>query len=125
MIDITKLGIHPNPSGVTTREGREVRIYAVDAGGDHRIHGAILCGDRWIQETWTTCGLRIIGLETVGDLIPAKQRVRGWVTVLGKPSLGIALSQTVFKSQVDAIKHGRDFGDIFIGTIFIDQEIQP
>lgn len=40
-----------------TRDGREVRIYAVDGGGEYTIHGALLnsCNE-WEQAEWTRDG---------------------------------------------------------------------
>lgn len=39
-----------------TRDGRPVRIYATDTGGDYPIHGAIWYKDQWLTETWQPCG---------------------------------------------------------------------
>lgn len=39
-----------------TRDGREVRIYATDAGGLFPVHGAILCDGLWIGMKWTLDG---------------------------------------------------------------------
>lgn len=40
----------------TTRDGRPVRIYAVDASGDYPIHGAIYDGKLWNVSCWTHDG---------------------------------------------------------------------
>ena len=40
----------------TTYDGRPVRIYAVDAGGDCPIHGAIYDGKLWNVSSWTQDG---------------------------------------------------------------------
>jgi len=40
-----------------TRDGREVRIYAVDGLGADAIHGALLAGERyWIPYSWDSDG---------------------------------------------------------------------
>lgn len=39
-----------------TRDGREVRIYATDGGGNFPVHGAIRKGDGWAACTWTADG---------------------------------------------------------------------
>jgi hypothetical protein len=40
-----------------TRDGREVRIYAVDGGGRFPVHGAVKLDDgTWRQEEWTLTG---------------------------------------------------------------------
>lgn len=42
-----------------TREGYEVRIYAVDGGGDYPVHGAIRTGDKWESKSWKSDGTYI------------------------------------------------------------------
>ena len=37
---------------LATRDGREVRIYAQDGGGDQPIHGAYKQDERWIPTQW-------------------------------------------------------------------------
>ena len=39
-----------------TRDGREVRIYAVDGGGGMPVHGAILENGEWLTERWSAGG---------------------------------------------------------------------
>lgn len=39
-----------------TRGGKQVRIYATDAGGLFPVHGAILCDGLWIGMKWTCDG---------------------------------------------------------------------
>jgi len=39
-----------------TRDGREVRIYATDGGGDYPVHGAILGHYGWQQFMWGANG---------------------------------------------------------------------
>ncbi len=39
-----------------TRDGRPVRIYCVDGGGNYPVHGAYEQNDRWFMETWTSKG---------------------------------------------------------------------
>jgi hypothetical protein len=39
-----------------TRDGREVRIYAVDAGGDKPVHGAIANKGKWDFHCWSSLG---------------------------------------------------------------------
>lgn len=39
-----------------TRDGREVRIYAVDGGGIFPVHGSILQGEGWTCEMWRDDG---------------------------------------------------------------------
>ena len=39
-----------------TRDGREVRIYAVDGGGKMPVHGAVLERGEWLPELWSASG---------------------------------------------------------------------
>lgn len=67
--------IDPNKQ-YRTREGREVRIYAVDGGGDFPIHGAIHSGCGWTSEDWTRDGKLYLTRETDYDLIEVKPRIK-------------------------------------------------
>ena len=40
-----------------TRDGREVRIYAVDGRGKHPVHGAYLTEDGWKAYDWAADGI--------------------------------------------------------------------
>lgn len=58
-----------------TRDGRDVRIYATDAGGSLPVHGAIFDDDssEWCVETWTADGRYFDDGATTGeDLIEVK-----------------------------------------------------
>jgi len=63
-----------------TRDGREVRIYAVDGGGHRPIHGAIREGQEWVACTWLHDGVE--GLHC-NALIEVKPRIKRevWVNV--------------------------------------------
>jgi hypothetical protein len=73
-----------------TRDGREVRIYAVDGGGRFPVHGAVKPDDgTWRQEEWTLTG-SYNGESSHGhtiahhlDLIEVKPRIQRevWVNV--------------------------------------------
>jgi hypothetical protein len=85
MIDINKK--------YRTRDGREVRIYALD-GGDlvefKTVHGAILSGENWVFSIWNAkTGTCYAGSkETNIDLIEVKPRIKRtlWVNVYPKLS---------------------------------------
>ena len=64
-----------------TRDGREVRVYAVDGGGRYPIHGAIKTFNGWINTCWETNGQCVAG--PTGDLIEVKPRIQReyWVNV--------------------------------------------
>lgn len=63
-----------------TRDGREVRIYAVDGGGHQPIHGAIRDGDAWISTSWLQGG---VGALHINSLIEVRPRIKRevWVNV--------------------------------------------
>ena len=67
-----------------TRDGREVRIYAVDGGSDYPIHGAYwepaLC--EWILCRWNLNGLNL-SVHPGLNLIEVKPRIQRefWVNV--------------------------------------------
>ena len=75
MIDINK--------EYRTRDGREVRIYAIDAGGSHPVHGAIKDGERWSQGGWSQDGLWYGCAGDDYDLIEVRPRIRRevWINV--------------------------------------------
>ena len=63
-----------------TRDGREVRIYAVDGGGCKPIHGAIRDGDIWLSTSWLSSGAG--GLDC-NSLIEVRPRIKRevWLNV--------------------------------------------
>lgn len=63
-----------------TRDGREVRIYAVDCGGHRPVHGAIRENNEWVAYTWLHDG--VAGLHC-NSLIEVKPRIQRevWVNV--------------------------------------------
>lgn len=65
-----------------TRDGREVRIYAVDGGGFYPIQGAVLIGGRWIMYSWSGLGYinRPIDPEA-NDLIEVPKIIKAWVNI--------------------------------------------
>jgi len=59
---------------VQTRDGREVRIYATDADGDHAVHGAINNQGCWRLICWDINGRRFgVGVKSQVDLVPIPQ----------------------------------------------------
>lgn len=65
-----------------TRDGREVRIYAVDCGGQMPVHGAIKRNGVWVVRAWTKEG-RWSMCDSINDLIEVKPRIQRevWVNV--------------------------------------------
>ena len=66
MIDISKK--------YKTRDGRDVRIYAVDGGGDCPVQGAVYAAGEWLIMLWRTNGWRWSDAESNHDLIEVKPR---------------------------------------------------
>ena len=63
-----------------TRDGREVRIYAVDGGGHQPIHGAIRAGDEWISTSWLHGGVGALHINSLIEVRPRIQR-EVWLNV--------------------------------------------
>lgn len=79
-----------------TRDGREVRIYATDGGGDHPVHAAIKNTDGWkgfqFQADGTWCEF-----ETSSDLIEVKPRIQREVWANVYPDVAECLYYTTKK----------------------------
>ncbi len=73
-----------------TRDGREVRIYAVDGGGEFCIHGAIKCTDGWANLMWDRDGAACLGRMVNDDIIEVRPRIQRevWVNVYRDPRGG-------------------------------------
>jgi hypothetical protein len=68
-----------------TRDGREVKIYAVNAGGRYPVHGAIKNSDDiWSAAAWTLNGSSIdegIAIDQDFIEIKPKRKIEFWVNV--------------------------------------------
>ena len=64
-----------------TRDGREVRIYAVDGALPYSVHGAVKHGDSWISKDWADNGGFLTPHDL--DLIEVKPHIQRevWVNV--------------------------------------------
>lgn len=80
-----------------TRDGREVRIYAVDGGGRLPVHGAASRdGKTWVQESWSIGGEWAPDdlAATPMDLIEVRPRIQRkvWVNVYrGRETIGMTI----------------------------------
>ena len=84
MIDINKK--------YKTRNGRDVRIYSVDNGGEYPVHGACRRGDdEWTLRSWTSDGNYINLRSDFRDLVEVKKtrKVEGWRKVVIFPNEAI------------------------------------
>ena len=60
-----------------TRDGRKVRIYAVDGGGPFPIHGAVYVEGSWVNESWSSKGMYTTDQKDHEyDLIEVKPRIQ-------------------------------------------------
>lgn len=86
-----------------TRDGREVRIYAVDGGGHKPIHGAIREGDGWFAASWLQGG---VGALHINSLIEVKPRIKRevWVNVYPGPIV-CELRHTKADADEDAMRN--------------------
>jgi hypothetical protein len=69
-----------------TRDGREVRIYATDGGGDFPVHGAVNTERKWSVEQWMESGRCFSNAEESNrDLIEVRPRHKRtvWLNVYG------------------------------------------
>jgi len=62
----------------TTRDGKEVRIYAVDAGGSHPVHGAVKSFGKWKAQAWSKHGK---STRNYFNLIPKKKTKKVWIAI--------------------------------------------
>lgn len=77
-----------------TRDGCEVRIYAVDGDEDMPIHGAILTKHGWKVNSWARDGKWFPNMSGGVDLIEVKPRIQREVWVNVYPQ-----SQTIWISE--------------------------
>jgi len=69
----------------TTKDGREVRIYATDGKGEHPIHGAYKKNGEWIQDDWTKKGQYLLSEKSALDLIEKPKTKKVWIDVYIEP----------------------------------------
>lgn len=70
-----------------TRDGREVRLFMVDGGGEYPIVGAYKDGkaDKWTPDNWASDG-RWLTDHSDTDLVPVPEKRVGYVNVRRLPS---------------------------------------
>ena len=66
-----------------TRDGREVRIYAVDGDNEFPVHGAFRTKYGWKIEAWSASGRWLNNGDDACDLIEVRPRIQRevWVNV--------------------------------------------
>lgn len=72
-----------------TRDGREVRIYAVDGEGVYPVHGSILEDGLWCPNQWKPDGnFTLSGGSHPSDLIEVKHKHVWWVNMYSNQAVG-------------------------------------
>jgi hypothetical protein len=89
-----------------TRDGREVRIYAVDGGGEYPVHGAHYDGGRWSVCAWKKKGRIFDDGECSLDLIEVRPRIQRevWVNVYPYAE-GDCYHDTREEADIEASRH--------------------
>jgi len=82
-----------------TRDGREVRIYSIDAGGERPVHGATKDREGWCVKSWRADGTYLTHHESV-NLIEVRPRIQREVWVNVYPTCVFACST---RNHADAI----------------------
>lgn len=104
-----------------TRDGRKVRIYAVDGKGPSSVvHGAVNAGDGWVPLSWHADG-RYNTQTGMADLIevPPRIKTKAWLNVYRHED-GFEFTE-VWES-----KHAADSarGDACIACVEIDIDVE-
>lgn len=93
-----------------TRDGREVRIYAVDGGGGDIVHGTINDDGEWKHLAWYGDGKQFRLLEDHPlDLIEVRPRLQRevWVNVYRHDDGEEFLEVAFHKDELDAVGDAR------------------
>jgi hypothetical protein len=110
------------PETLQTRNGRPVRIYATDGGGNYPIHGATVDSKGlWFSTTWSESGSHSVEMTSELDIIPKPLRITGWVNVY-KRGTTYFISNGPHGTKEKAAEAKWD--ETALGQIFIDAEIQ-
>ena len=95
MIDINKQ--------YRTRDGREVRIYAIDGGGPKKpVHGAVKEKDGWYMLAWSKNGV-VSNIDRNLDLIEVRPRHKWkvWMNIYGPTSFTSHISREQAEDEQD------------------------
>jgi hypothetical protein len=99
MIDINKK--------YRTRDGREVRIYAVDGGEPRPVHGAFKDHDGWVVSHWPQDGIQYF--EGPHNLVEVKPRIKRtmWLNLYARedrPSTKKQADEHAFDTRIACVK---------------------
>lgn len=92
-----------------TRDGREVRIYATDGGGDFPVHGAAREYSGWCECSWCQNGRYFVdGDLSADDIIPIPKE-----PVVSKEPIGIKyymdiMGNVIFEQKLPGAEITRD-----------------
>ena len=85
-----------------TRDGREVRIYALDGGGNYPVHGAFKSHTGWVVRHWPQDGIQSV-FGGSDDLIEVKPRIKRTVWLALYPNEGVGFSPEVSMVKRDCL----------------------
>lgn len=102
-----------------TRDGREVRLYALDGDGASPIHGAAKTDGQWRSYSWSPSGNYLQSHEDFrADLVEVKAKHEGWINLYAGPMTRIDHVYGTAADAENAILHAEDR----IATIRIEWE---
>jgi hypothetical protein len=92
-----------------TRDGREVRIYALDGISPSPVHGAFLTIDGWATCNWTKTGEKFLVGESFIDLVEVKPRIKRtvWLNVYARedrPSTKKQADEHAFDTRLACVR---------------------
>jgi len=80
-----------------TRDGREVRIYAVDVGPSRSVHGTVkMANEEWEAYSWKSDGTYFMCPGAIVDLIEVRQKITRTYWLAHYPD-GITLYEQLYK----------------------------
>jgi hypothetical protein len=85
-----------------TRNGREVRIYAVDGDEPRPVHGAVKSQTGWIVSHWPKDGIQS-SYEGSNDLVEVKPRIKQTVWLALYPNGGVGFAPEVNMVKRDCL----------------------
>lgn len=90
-----------------TREGREVRLYALDGGGTYPVQGAVRDGTGWIQQSWAESGVWMTSeADHDNNLEEVKPRIKRtvWLNVYGVEAAVLSITSShCSKGEADCL----------------------
>lgn len=84
-----------------TRDGRKVKLYSVDNGGQCPIHGAYFNGETWRAVSWMSSGKYHLGSHISNmDLVEGPQTITKWANVFPNGTVNFYNSKEMAETVV-------------------------